>query len=80
MSCRRRFGPLRTAGHPLPTASAPFDIAKLLAVLQYLAILFFVAGAAPLLGRWRPLRRLAIVAYALAFGLALAWVAVWLAS
>jgi hypothetical protein len=55
-----------------------FEIAQLLAVLQYLTILFFVAGGAPfVLGR-RHLRRLALIAYGCAMVLGLVWVAVWL--
>ena len=61
-------------------APARFDIAQLLAVLQYLAILFFVAGGVPLLAGRRQLRRLALLAYGCAVAAALAWTVVWLAS
>jgi hypothetical protein len=61
-------------------AFSRFDAARLLAILQYLAVLFFVAGGLPFLaGRWQ-LRRLAIIAYGCALAAALAWVAVWLTS
>jgi hypothetical protein len=57
-----------------------FEVARLLAALQYLAILLFVAGGAPFaLGR-RHLRRLALLAYGGALVVVLLWVAVWLAS
>jgi hypothetical protein len=56
------------------------DISRLLAVLQYLTLLFFVAGGVPFLAGRRHLRRLAIAAYGCAIVLALVWVAVWLAQ
>jgi hypothetical protein len=55
-------------------------IAQLLLALQYLTILFFVAGAVPFVFGRRYLRRLALLAYGCAVLLAIAWVAVWLAK
>ena len=54
------------------------DVNQILAVLQYLVILFFVAAGAPLVARRRHLRKAAIAAYLCALLLALAWIAVWL--
>lgn len=57
-----------------------FDFDRILAVLQYLTILFFVAASVPLLARRRRLRRLAILVYASALLLALADIVLWLAG
>ena len=56
------------------------DIDRLLAILQYLTILLFVAGGVPLLSNRARLRRAAIVVYLAALALVLAYVAVWLVS
>jgi hypothetical protein len=62
------------------SAFSHFDTAQLLAALQYLTILFFVAGGAPFVLRRRRLRWLALLAYGGAVILAVLWVVVWLAN
>lgn len=54
------------------------EVDRLLAILQYLTVLLFVAGGVPLLSNRAPLRRAAIIAYAVAVTFALAYVAIWL--